>query len=111
VRHKLSAANIEDMTWWRRRLTDSFVGMNIIRPPEPLDTALFVDASTGWGIGLILNGKWLAWQFMDGWKSDGRDIGWTEMVAVELAVRTLVTGKYISCHVTVRSDNKGVVGA
>jgi hypothetical protein len=32
---------------------------------------LFVDASTGWGIGLILNGKWLAWQFKEGWNSEG----------------------------------------
>ncbi|CAL1715691.1 unnamed protein product [Somion occarium] len=43
---------------------------------------LFVDASTSWGIGLVANGKWLAWQLKPGWKSDGRDIGWAEMVAI-----------------------------
>jgi hypothetical protein len=85
--------------------------MKIICPPEPLDNRVFVDASTGWGIGMILDGKWLAWQLKDGWKSEGREIGWAEMVAVELAVRTLITGRFTKCHVIVRSDNKGVVGA
>jgi hypothetical protein len=72
---------------------------------------LFVDASSSWGIGLILNGKWLAWEFKRGWKSDGREIGWAEMVAVELAVRTLITTKITNRHIVVRSDNQGVVGA
>ena len=67
MKHKLSAGTAEDMAWWRQRLQDKFIGMKIIRPPEPLDTKLFVDASTGWGIGLILDGKWLAWEFKDEW--------------------------------------------
>ena len=87
------------------------MGLKIVRPPEPLSSELFVDASTTWGIGLILDSKWLAWELKEGWKSDGRDIGWAEMVAVELAVRTLVTAKYTNCHVIVRSDNMGVTGA
>jgi hypothetical protein len=85
--------------------------MKIIRPPEPLDCKVFVDASTGWGIGLIINDRWLAWQLKDGSMSEGRDIGWAEMVAVELAVRTFICGKFTNCHIIVRSDNKGVVGA
>jgi len=110
MRHKLSAGIAEDIAWWRQHLQDEFVGIRIIRPPKPLDTKLFVDASTGWGIGLILDGKWLAWQFKEGWNSEGREIGWAEMVAVELATRTLITEKYANCHIIVRSDNKGVVG-
>jgi hypothetical protein len=30
---------------------------------------------------------------------------------VELAVRMLIAGKFTGCHVIIRSDNKGVVGA
>ena len=60
---------------------------------------------------MILDGKWLAWQLKDGWKSEGREIGWAEMVAVKLAVRTLITGRFAKCHIIVHSDNKGVVGA
>jgi hypothetical protein len=66
---------------------------------------------TQWGIGLVINGRWLAWQLKDGWNSEGCEIGWAEMVAVELAIRTLVTAKFTNCHIIVRSDNKGMVGA
>jgi len=59
---------------------------------------------------LILDGKWLAWQFKDGWKLEGCKIGWAEIVAVELAIWTLITGRFMKCHVIVCSDNKGVVG-
>jgi len=69
--HKLSSGMADDIGWWRDHLLDDFVRLRIIRPPEPLDTKLFVDTSTGWGIGLILNGKWLAWQLTDGWNSRG----------------------------------------
>jgi hypothetical protein len=111
TKHKLSIPAADDISWWRAKLSESFVGLTIMRPPDPLPNELFVDASTGWGIGLILDGKWLAWELKDGWKSDGRDIGWAEMVAVELAVRTLVTAKFSNCHIIIRSDNKGVTGA
>ena len=111
AKHKLSASCGEDILWWKRRLQEAFVGSKIFRPPEPLNTSLFVDASTGWGIGLVLDGKWLAWQLREGWNSDGREIGWAEMVAVELAIRTLITGKFSRCHVIIHSDNMGVVGA
>ena len=84
VRHKLSFQVADDIEWWRCHLQDKFVEMRIMCPPKPLDTKLFVDASTEWGIGLTLNGKWLAWQMKDGWNSEGHDISWAEMVAVEL---------------------------
>jgi len=86
AKYRLSAGTADDMAWGRQHLQDKFIGMKIIRPPEPLDNGVFVDASTGWGIGLILDGKWLTWQLKDGWKSEGHEIGWAEMVAVELAV-------------------------
>jgi hypothetical protein len=111
IKHRLSTNTAEDMLWWRQRLQCSFVGMSIIRPPPPLNNNLCVDASTSWGIGMVLDGRWLAWQFKPDWKSEGREIGWAEMVAIELALRTLITGKFTRCHVIVRSDNQGVVGA
>lgn len=110
-KHKLSSSVVDDICWWRETLSLNFVGLHIKRPPPPSTIEVFVDASTSWGIGLIIDGKWLAWKFREGWKSDGRDIGWGEMVAVELAVRTLITAKFEDCHIVIRSDNKGVVGA
>ena len=111
ISHKLPASAAEDLSWWRQRLQSSFVGLKIIHPPAPLTNSLSVDASTSWGIGLVLDGRWLAWQFKDNWKSEGREIGWAEMVAIELALHTLITAKFTKCHLIIRSDNQGVVGA
>ena len=111
VRHKLSASTADDISWWKTRFQDKFLGIKILRPPEPLPNEVYVDASTSWGIGLVIDGRWLAWQLKEGWKSEGREIGWAEMAAVELAIRTLISGKFSNCHIIVRSDNQGVVGA
>jgi hypothetical protein len=111
AKHKLSKSITDDIQWWQQQLEEEFVGMKIVCPPTPSDHQLFIDASTRWGIGLLLNGKWLAWQLKDGWKADGRDIGWAEMVAVELAIQTLVTAKFANCHIVIHSDNKGVMSA
>jgi hypothetical protein len=46
---------------------------------------IWVDTSTSWGIGVMINGLWDAWKFYDGWSGPGRNIGWLEGVAVELA--------------------------
>jgi hypothetical protein len=78
---------------------------------ETIDLGMWVDASTSWGIGVIVEGKWLAWRLLDNWKGPGRDIGWLEGVAVELAVLVL-EAKGIRCvDVLLRSDNQGVIGA
>lgn len=111
TRRTISGTVAEDIEWWRSKLTSDWCGLDIVRPPDPLSSTLFVDASTSWGIGLILDGRWLAWQLISGWKSDDRDIGWAEMVAVELAIHTLVAAGFHSCHLILHSDNAGVVGA
>ena len=109
IRHKLTAAVLADIRWWSQTLQAPFVGMPVMRPPQPNDDSLFVDASTTWGIGLLLNGRWLAWKLRDGWRTDGRDIGWAEMVAVELALRSLAAAGHYDTHVIIHSDNQGVV--
>jgi hypothetical protein len=72
---------------------------------------LFVDTSTSWGIGFILDDHWLAWQLIPGWKADDRDIGWAEMIAVELALHSLIAAGFSNCHITLHSDNSSVVGS
>jgi hypothetical protein len=64
-----------------------------------------------WGVGLSLDGKWLAWEFLPGWNTNGRHIGWAEMVAVELAVRTLISGGHSNSHIILHSNNQGVIGS
>lgn len=71
----------------------------------------FVDASTSFGIGFLADGYWLCWRLLPGWKSDGRDIGWAEMVAVDLGLRALIHSGLRDVPIRFFSDNQGVVGA
>lgn len=111
IQHKVTAELRLDVEWWRTELRKEFVGIECVQPKEPLSLSLMVDASTGWGMGFVLDGKWLAWEFKENWKTDGREIGWGEMVVIELALRTLMAAGYRDCHIRLRSDNQGVVGA
>lgn len=101
----------EDLAWWRAQLAQPFCGMPVREIPEPVDIRLYVDASTGWGIGLCVGDHWDHWRLQQGWKCDGRDIGWAEMVAIELGLLALIERGYHDVHLRIRSDNKGVVGA
>lgn len=111
VKLKPTARALQDAKWWLSRLSLDFCGRTIqVIPPEE-DIQLFVDASSSWGIGLVVGERWRAWRLAEDWKSEGRDIGWAEMVAVELAVRWLAELGFQGRHVLIRSDNAGVVGA
>lgn len=105
------AGVLEDIAWWRNKLEGDFCGMPVRTIPDPVDVDVFVDASTGWGIGVTINRDWDHWRLRAGWKTDGRDIGWAEMVAVELGLLALVERGYRNAHIRLRSDNQGVVGA
>jgi hypothetical protein len=71
-----------------------------------------VDASR-YGIGVVLDGKWLAWKFVGYPKGpDGRvNSFWAELTAAEMGVRTLLAANYGYLPVTLRSDNLPVVEA
>ena len=79
--------------------------------PTPHPSEIFIDTSTSWGIGFVMDGKWLAWELIPGWKTDDRDIGWAEMVAVELGLCATIAAGIHSPHLISRSDNTGVIGA
>jgi hypothetical protein len=109
--HKITRRVADDIIWWRSQLSADFCGMTLRSPPAPLDLFICMDASTSWGVGFWMEGKWIAWRCIDGWKSDGRDIGWLEMVTVELALTAIIAAGYKDVHLLFRSDNSGVVGA
>ena len=82
-------------------------------PSPPSEPQIFVDASA-WGIGFIMNDRWLSWKLKPGWNAplSGRDISWSEMVAVELGLHVLIhAGLCRGSSLTIRSDNSGVVQA
>lgn len=112
IRHKVHAKLLEDVAWWRAKLSQEFLGISITKPPPILDDpTIYVDASTNWGLGLVINGRWLAWEYKSGWKSDGREIGWSEMAVVELAICTFINHRRSKspAHIRIYSDNEGVV--
>jgi hypothetical protein len=62
-------------------------------------------------IGVVFKGTWQSWRLKKGWKEDIRDIGWAEMIAIELGLRLAVALGYRNIHFIVKSDNMGVFGA
>ena len=60
---------------------------------------------------LLFNNHWLAWKLLlqDEWRSEGRDIGWAEMVVVKLALRTIIASGRRKLHIIIHSDNQGVI--
>lgn len=73
VKHRITSAIMVDITWWIDTL-HSHCSLQIYKPPPPLDITLHVDASISWGIDLNLNGKWLAWKLLLGWKTSEHNI-------------------------------------
>ena len=70
-----------------------------------------MDASSSWGISLVVGTYWAAWRLVPGWNGDGHNIGWAEGIALELAVNWLCSKKYHNVDIIVQSDNSGVIGA
>lgn len=108
---KIPARALDDLQWWATELQRHFCGSSVRNPPPVVDMDFWVDASTSFGIGVIWSGHWDSWRLVDGWKSHGRDIGWAEMVAVELGLRTMIAGGMRKTNIILKSDNAGVIGA
>jgi hypothetical protein len=100
-----------DLRWWLIRLSDLNFRCSIHPPGPILPLDIFVDASTSWGIGIVVDGRWMAFHLMSGWKIPGRDIGWLETVAVELIAYILDRWNVHEVRVVIHSDNQGTIGA
>jgi hypothetical protein len=99
-----------DISWWRNQLSSAWCGLPIVIPPSAHPVPIFVDASTSFGIGFWWDGRWLAWCLLEGWQADGRDIGWAEMVAIELGLHCVIAAGFRNARFILHSDNQGVVG-
>lgn len=100
-----------DISWWNAELSKPFFGCSVASPPSILPLDIFVDASTSWGIGILINSKWAAFKISSEAFSSALSIGWAEMVAVELAVSLLCSVHPRKSHFLIHSDNQGVIGA
>lgn len=109
--HELSGETVLDLRWWRDQFKHgkTLLVLKDWKAPNPT-LSIYTDASTSWGIGVMINGKWQRWKLMKGWKKDGRDIGWAEAIGVELAVRILISCLGVrDTHLLIHCDNNGVV--
>ncbi|OJA08823.1 hypothetical protein AZE42_13079, partial [Rhizopogon vesiculosus] len=102
---------ISDLKWWLHLLLSDPPPLNISPPPSTRDYGIWVDASTGTGIGLLWNGCWAAWPTNDLWRGPSRDIAWLEAVAIELAIHLIHAKGITDTDVLIRSDNQGVIAA
>ena len=102
---------LTDLAWWLEKLEDGSV-THILHPHGPLqDLHLYVDASTSWGIGIIIGNLWASFKLSPTWKITGRDICWLETVAIELLTYFLEEMGLHDCHLLIHSDNQGTIGA
>jgi hypothetical protein len=106
-----NASVLSDIQWWRTRLTADFCGSVLSRPPPASNIEFWVDASTSWGIGVVFGNEWDFWKLKPGWEKDGRNIGWAEMVAIELGLLFVIFRSHTDIHFIVKSDNQGVIHA
>lgn len=105
-----------DLGWWESKLGEARIGVKLCTMAEPDDSfGLFCDASTSFGIGIVIGGMAEAFKFKPGWDSLGgisRSIGFAEFAALDVLLFFLFSSRKIrDHHLKVYSDNAGVVGA
>ena len=111
VRLNIPPTVLEDISWWHSVLAEGRCQSQLQQPPLISDILFAVDASTSGGIGVVLGQQWESWRLLEGWNSDGRNIGWAEMVAVELGIRCHIQQGANNAHFRLHSDNMGVIFA
>ena len=101
---------VSELNWWLNAL-DSPCPIPIPHFPQASDHNAFSDASSGFGIAIIIGSKWRAWRLKPGWDKDNRDIGWAESIGFEFLVTTLLILDSTSLPLSVYGDNQGVIDA
>jgi hypothetical protein len=107
-RHHISSAVRNDILWWKKTLSFPSTSRSLL-PRLQAGYDIWVDASTSWGIGILIDQQWMAWKLRSGWDTEGRDIGWAESVSVELAVLWITEQNLTDREILVHGDNTGVI--
>ena len=100
---------LSDIDWWRSQLSAKFCGSILSRPPPISSIEFWVDASSSWGIGIVLGKEWDAWKLKNGWDTNGHNIRWAEITAIELGLLFGIHRGYSNTHFLIKSDNQGVI--
>jgi hypothetical protein len=102
---------LSDIAWWRSQLANDFCGSLLAKPPPAASIEFWVDASSSWGIGIILGDKWNAWKLVPGWDKDGCNIGWAKIIAIQHGLLFAIHRGFTDTHFMVKSNNQGVIQA
>lgn len=88
ARRKLDQDVKEDLEFWKLTL-ESFKHLRLIASPMPLEIGWVGDASTSYGIGILVGSRWSQFHMTDAWKSadeDHKHINFLETVAIRLCL-------------------------
>jgi hypothetical protein len=99
----------KDLEWWKETLSAPHPSRTIPGFCIVHEFHAYSDASSGHGIGIVINERWRAWNLLPGWKGNGRDIGWAESVGFELLVLSIIRACPPGIYFKVYGDNRGVV--
>jgi len=102
---------ITDLKWWSERLSEAGVFRQLSPRGPLLDMGIFVDASTSWGIGIVIDQRWIGFQLSPHWKIPGRDITWLETLAIEILFGIIASLGINNRNLLIHSDNQGTIGA
>ena len=99
------------LKWWHEWLSDLTAFHQLHPLPLEQDLGVYVDASTGWGIGLLIQNQWYAFCLAPACKIPGWDICWLEAVTLELLVYFLIQLNFMEVNLTTYSNSNGAIGA
>ncbi|KAF8831101.1 hypothetical protein HHX47_DHR1000058 [Lentinula edodes] len=102
---------LTEIKWWQEHLKDPLYYWKLQMLSYLLDLSIYVDASTDWGIGVMVGDTWAAFRLTTDWKLPGRDICWLETIAIEIVIYYLEAMHYHNAYILIHSDNKGAIGA
>ncbi|KIM89605.1 hypothetical protein PILCRDRAFT_60330 [Piloderma croceum F 1598] len=103
---------------WVQFILKSLPNEMPLAPAQLVDLQWWGDASTSFGIGVVVGSHWAVWKWAPSFRVGPRqafDIGWAEAVAVELGLRIMISLNFLSTSCIaghtflVRSDNAGIV--
>jgi hypothetical protein len=102
---------VDEVSWWTSQLSTEHCSSVITPPPPTAQLTIHSDASTSFGLGVTIEGHFMAWKLLPGWKAEERDIGWAKAIAVEMALEWVMALGTHDASLTIHCDNLGVVGA
>src|SRR5882724_6407263 len=75
--HHAPHSIFECALWWKSVLSTLGDSHSLV-PHCAIDSDVWVDVSSSWGLGLVMKDFWSAWCLLLGWDCEDREIGWAE---------------------------------